>query len=79
MKYKKITSLSVDEDKIQVFEGRTATFEKCAVAYFAGPEGWGVTMNIRIEELESFVNKPHWQKRFVVFAKEKLGMEYESI
>ncbi|HBC3447581.1 TPA: hypothetical protein KDY51_001438 [Vibrio parahaemolyticus] len=74
MKYKKITSLSVDEDKIQVFEGRTATFEKCAVAYFAGPEGWGVTMNIRIEELESFVNEPDWQKRFVVFAKEKLGM-----
>ncbi|HEQ3533766.1 TPA: hypothetical protein VGS95_002081 [Vibrio parahaemolyticus] len=55
------------------------TFEKCAVAYFAGPEGWGVTMNIRIEELESFVNKPDWQKRFVVFAKEKLGMVYESI
>ncbi|TOG86590.1 hypothetical protein CGI91_22850 [Vibrio parahaemolyticus] len=77
MKYKKITSISVDEDTIHVYEGRTAAYEKCAVAYFAGPDGWGVTMNIRIEELESFLNEPDWQKRFIEFAKEKLGIEYE--
>ena len=74
MTYKKITSLSVGEDRIHVFEGRTETYEKCAVAYFAGPDGWGVTMNIRLEELESFVNTADWQQRFVEFAKEKLGM-----
>ncbi|OEA64479.1 hypothetical protein BBM68_05325 [Vibrio parahaemolyticus] len=74
MKFKKITSLSVDGNQIQVLEGRTDAYEQCAVAYFAGPDGWGVTMNIRLEELESFVNTLEWQKRFVEFAKDKLGM-----
>ncbi|MFH4586448.1 hypothetical protein [Vibrio alginolyticus] len=76
MKHKKIASLTIDADTIQVYEGRTATFEKCAVAYFAGPCGWGVTMNIKLEDLNRFTNDPVWQKRFIDIAKEKLGMTF---
>ena len=74
MKHKKLTSIKVDQERIDIFEGRTQTYEKCAVAYFAGPEGWGVTMTIRLDELDCFLNKPDWQKRFIEFAKNKLGM-----
>ncbi|MCZ2368183.1 hypothetical protein [Vibrio diabolicus] len=74
MKHKKIASLAIGEDQIHVLEGRADTYEKCAVAYFAGEDGWGVTMNIQFEELESFTNSLAWQKRFIEVAKEKLGM-----
>ena len=54
MKNKRITSVSVGDDVIQILEGRTKTYEKCAIAYFAGPEGWSITMTIRLEEVEGF-------------------------
>ena len=75
MKNKKITSLNVGNERIEVLEGRTQTHEKCAIAYFAGPEGWGITMQIRLDELECFLERPDWQQQFVLFAKQKLGME----
>ncbi len=75
MKNKKITSLNVGNERIEVLEGRTQTHEKCAIAYFAGPEGWGITMQIRLDELECFLERPDWQKQFVHFSKQKLGME----
>ncbi|MDW2117433.1 hypothetical protein R7R25_02275 [Vibrio sp. 2026] len=76
MKHKKIVSISINEDTIHVYECRTETYEKCAFAYFAGPDGWGVTMNIQLEEVQRFTNDPVWQKRFIDIAKEKLGMTF---
>lgn len=76
MNHKKIVSISIDEDTIHVYEGRTATYERCAVAYFAGRDGWGVTMNIQLEEVERFTNDPVWQKRFIDIAKEQLGLTF---
>lgn len=74
MKYKKIASLSVSEDTIHMYEGRTQAYEQCAVVYFAGPEGWGVTMNIFPEHVDTFINTPELQTSFLAFAKEKLGV-----
>ncbi len=79
MKNKRITSVSVGDDVIQILEGRTKTYEKCAIVYFAGPEGWGITMTIRLEEVEDFLKSPDTQTLFVKFSKEKLGIEYEPI
>lgn len=79
MKNKRITSVSVGDDVIQILEGRTKTYEKCAIAYFAGPEGWGITMTIRLEELEGFLKSSDIQRQFVRFSKEKLGMEHEPV
>ena len=79
MKNKRITSVSVGDDVIQILEGRTKTYEKCAIAYFAGPEGWGITTTIRLEEVEGFLKSPDIQRQFVRFSKEKLGMEYEPV
>lgn len=85
MKNKRITSVSVGDDVIQILEGRTKTYEKCAIAYFAGPEGWGITLTIRLEEVEEveevevFLKSPDTQTLFVKFSKEKLGIEYESV
>lgn len=74
MKNKKITSLTIGDERIEVLEGRTETHEKCAVAYFAGPEGWGIKMHIRLDELECFLSRVDWQRQFIHFAKQKLGM-----
>lgn len=79
MRFKRITSIVIGGERIEIVEGRTPNYEKCAVAYFAGPEGWGVTMDIQFDELETFVNDAQWQKKFIAFAKEKLGIEYEPI
>lgn len=79
MKNKRITSVSVGDDVIQILEGRTKTYEKCAIAYFAGSEGWGITMTMRLEEVECFLKSPDIQRQFVRFSKEKLGMEYEPV
>ncbi|EJL6393189.1 hypothetical protein NMR99_000168 [Vibrio navarrensis] len=69
-----IALLTVGEDTITLYNGRTSNYEECVVAYFQGPDGWGVAMNIRPEELDSFVNRPLWQSAFIAFAKNKLGM-----
>ncbi|MCY9805346.1 hypothetical protein OTK51_18135 [Vibrio scophthalmi] len=74
MKPIKISSLQIDEERIDLFEGRTLSYDKCALAYFAGPEGWGVTMNIQLGELDDFVNSKQWQRNFIAHAKDKLGM-----
>lgn len=79
MKNKRITSVSVGDDVIQILEGRTKTYENCAIAYFAGPEGWGITMTMRLEEVECFLKSPDIQRQFVRLSKEKLGMEYEPV
>ena len=74
---KLITSLHLGEDQIRIFEGRTLTYEKCAVVSFQGKDGWGVTMNIFPEHVDTFLNKPEMQTSFLTFAKQKLGMEAE--
>lgn len=74
MKYPKITSLTVNEDRIDLFEGRTPSHQKCVVVYFAGPEGWGVTMDIHPEKLDDFIANEDFQKEFVAVAKDKLGI-----
>ncbi|MBG0760916.1 hypothetical protein BOO22_16015 [Vibrio cidicii] len=74
MSCREITSLTVGEDTIELYNGRTSNYEECVVAYFQGPDNWGVTMNIRPEELDSFVDKTEWQSAFIAFAKNKLGM-----
>ncbi|MFB1072325.1 hypothetical protein [Vibrio diabolicus] len=71
---KLITSLYLGDDQIQIFEGRTLTFEKCAVVSFQGQDGWGVTMNIFPEHVDTFLNTPSMQTSFLAFAKEKLGV-----
>lgn len=71
---KKLKSISVDGDKIHIFEGRTLTHQKCAEVYFAGPQGWGITMNISLDSVESFANSIEYQKRFVGLARDKLGI-----
>ncbi|RZQ00232.1 hypothetical protein [Vibrio vulnificus] len=75
MSCREITSLTVGEDTIELYNGRTSNYEECVVACFQGPEGWGVTMNIRPEELDGFVSNQFWQSAFIAFAKNKLGME----
>ncbi|HAT8540532.1 TPA: hypothetical protein RQK07_003321 [Vibrio vulnificus] len=75
MSCNEITSLTVGEDTIALYNGRTSNYEKCVVAYFQGPDGWGVTMNIRPEELDGFVSNQFWQSAFIAFAKKKLGVE----
>ncbi|MEH0087810.1 hypothetical protein AB6D72_07570 [Vibrio alginolyticus] len=79
MKNKRITSVIAGDDVIQILEGRTKTYEKCVIAYFAGPGGWGITMTIRLEEIEGFLKSPDTQRLFVKFSKEKLGIEYEPV
>lgn len=74
MKNRPITSITLGDDTIDIIEGRTIEHEKCAVAHLAGPDGWGVTMNIRLNELACFISKPEWQRQFIAFAKDKLGV-----
>lgn len=70
------TKLTINGDTIDVFHGRTADRQRCAIAhFFDGPGGWGITMNIRYEELSEFLESPSHQQAFVTFAKIKLGME----
>ncbi|MCR9569979.1 hypothetical protein NB524_06410 [Vibrio alginolyticus] len=71
---KLITSLHLGEDQIRIFEGRTLTYEKCAVVCFQGKDGWGVTMNIFPEHVDTFLNTPSMQISFLAFAKQKLGV-----
>ncbi|HCG8683763.1 TPA: hypothetical protein ACPHRY_002685 [Vibrio antiquarius] len=71
---KLITSLYIGDDQIQILEGRTLTFEKCAVVSFQGQDGWGVTMNISPDHVDTFLNTPSMQTSFLAFAKEKLGV-----
>lgn len=74
MSCSEITSLTIGEDTIALYNGRTINYEECVVAYFQGPDGWGVTMNIRPEALDGFVSNQFWQSAFIAFAKNKLGM-----
>lgn len=69
------TKITINGDTIDVFHGRTTDRQRCALAHFDGPDGWGVTMNIRYEELSAFLESPSHQQAFVTFAKSKLGME----
>ena len=69
-----IVSVSVGDDVIQIHEGRTERYEKCAIARFVGPEGWGVTMTISIKEIDTFLNSISMQTLFLSYAKEKLGL-----
>jgi hypothetical protein len=71
---KHIHSLHLGEDQIRIYEGRTLTHEKCAVVSFQGKDGWGVTMNIFPEHVDTFLNTPSMQTSFLAFAKEKLGV-----
>ncbi len=71
----KLKSISIDGDSIHIFEGRTVTHQKCAEVYFAGPQGWGITMNISLDSVERFAKSVEHQRRFIGLAKEKLGIE----
>lgn len=71
---KLITSLDIGEDNVRIFEGRTSMHEKCAVVLFQGKDGWGVTMNIYPEHVDTFLNTPEMQTSFLAFSKEKLGV-----
>lgn len=75
MKHSKLASLEVNGDRLELFEGRTLRHEKCVVVYFAGPEGWGITMNIRPDSLEAFKGDEQLQRDFIRLAKDKLGLE----
>lgn len=75
MREQAIATLVLDGDIIDVIHGRTSDQQPCAIAHFNGQDGWGVTMNIRTEELDTFLESPAHQRAFVTFAKIKLGME----
>ncbi|TMX64581.1 hypothetical protein DA097_12710 [Vibrio rotiferianus] len=74
MKYPKIISIDVNSDRLDVFEGRTLTHKKCAVVYFSGPEGWGVTMNIALDSVDDFIADKKFQMHFIELAKDHLGI-----
>lgn len=69
-----IHSLYLGDDEIKIHEGRTPTFEKCAVVSFQGQDGWGISMNIVPEHVDTFLNTPSMQTSFLAFAKQKLGV-----
>ncbi|EDP59461.1 hypothetical protein [Vibrio sp. AND4] len=75
MKHSKLASLEVNGDRLELFEGRARRHEKCVVVYFVGPEGWGITMNIRPDSLETFKGDEQLQRDFIRLAKDKLGLE----
>lgn len=70
---KKIKSVSLGSDIIHIYESRTATHQKCAEVYFAGPQGWGITMSIPLESVDDFTRSTEHQSRFIEVAKDKLG------
>ena len=71
---KKIKSVTLGNDIIHIYESRTATHQKCAEVYFAGPQGWGITMSIPLDSVESFTSSVGHQSRFIRMAKDKLGV-----
>lgn len=70
-----ITKVSVDGETVLIYPAGFIDGVKAAVAYFAGPEGWGITMNIALSEVEDFVNDHSRVRGFIYVAKDKLGLE----
>lgn len=72
---KKLKSLTLGNDVIHIYESKTTAHQKCAEVYFAGPQGWGITMSIPLDSVRSFTSSADHQSRFISLAKEKLGIE----
>ncbi|MGF1842287.1 hypothetical protein L4C39_03705 [Vibrio clamense] len=72
---KLLKKMSVGVDTILIYEGGFVDGVKAAEAYFAGEEGWGVSMHFPLFQLDDFAQNQTQVRAFIHLAKEKLGME----
>ncbi|MEZ8662348.1 MULTISPECIES: hypothetical protein [Vibrio] len=72
---KLIATASVDGESVHIYPDGFIDGVRAVIVYFAGPEGWGITMNLALSELESFVNNPERIRTFIRLAKDRLGLE----
>lgn len=72
---KLLKKVQVEADGVLIYEAGFVDGVKAAEAYFAGEEGWGVSMHFPLFQLDDFAQNQTQVRAFIHLAKEKLGME----
>ncbi|MEF1254565.1 hypothetical protein [Vibrio sp. M260112] len=70
-----ITKVTSGCDTVLIYNAGFVGDTKAATAYFAGNDGWGITMTMPLCEVTRFVGSTLQVRAFIQFAKSKLGLE----
>lgn len=73
-----IKELKIDGEVIKINKAGFINGERAATACLDGPDGWGVSINMKLTEVDSFIASNTKLRGFIQFAKQKLGMDEAS-